>query len=42
MNEIATWGNMIPENLEFQFDGHPTTARKACNVYGFSNGANHL
>jgi alpha-glucosidase len=35
MNEIATWGNMIPENLEFQFDGHPTTARKARNVYGF-------
>ncbi len=35
MNEIATWGNMIPENLEFHFDGHPTTARKARNLYGF-------
>jgi alpha-glucosidase len=35
MNEIATWGNMIPENLEFHFDGKPTTARQARNVYGF-------
>lgn len=35
MNEIATWGNMIPENLEFYFDGHQTTARKARNVFGF-------
>lgn len=35
MNEIATWGNMLPENIEFQHDGEKTTARKARNVYGF-------
>lgn len=35
MNEPATWGNMIPENLEFDFDGQKATARKARNVYGF-------
>lgn len=35
MNEIATWGHMLPENLEFDFDGHKATSRKARNVYGF-------
>jgi len=35
MNEIATWGNMLPENLEFDFDGNKTTSRKARNLYGF-------
>ena len=35
MNELATWGNMIPENLEFDFDGHKASSRKARNLYGF-------
>ncbi len=35
MNEVATWGNMIPENLEFDFDGHKASSRKARNLYGF-------
>lgn len=35
MNEIATWGQMLPENIELDFDGHGATMRKARNVYGF-------
>ena len=35
MNEIASWGNMLPENLEFDFDGKKATSRKARNLYGF-------
>ncbi len=35
MNEIATWGQMIPENIELDFDGNKTTMRKGRNVYGF-------
>lgn len=35
MNEIATWGHMLPENLEFDFDGKKGTSRKARNLYGF-------
>ncbi len=35
MNEIATWGHMLPENLEFDFDGKKGTTRKARNLYGF-------
>lgn len=35
MNEIATWGNMLPEHIEFDFDGHKATTRSARNVYGF-------
>ena len=35
MNEIATWGNMLPENIELDFDGNPATMRKGRNVYGF-------
>ncbi|MEL7003810.1 MAG: TIM-barrel domain-containing protein [Bacteroidota bacterium] len=35
MNEIATWGQMLPNLIEFDFDGNPTTAREARNVYGF-------
>jgi alpha-glucosidase len=35
MNEIATWGQMIPENIELDFDGAKTTMRKGRNVYGF-------
>ena len=34
MNEIATWGNTLPELMEFEFDGNKTTAREARNVYG--------
>ena len=35
MNEIATWGQMLPENMEFEFDGKKGTTRKARNIYGF-------
>lgn len=34
MNEIATWGQMLPELMEFDFDGNKGTTRKARNVYG--------
>jgi alpha-glucosidase len=34
MNEIATWGQMLPENIAFDFDGKPTTSREGRNVYG--------
>lgn len=34
MNEIATWGNMLPELIELNFDGHKATARKGRNIYG--------
>ncbi|HCW06344.1 MAG TPA: glycoside hydrolase family 31, partial [Cytophagales bacterium] len=34
MNEIATWGNAIPENLEFNFEGHKATSRRGRNLYG--------
>ncbi|MBS1559548.1 MAG: DUF4968 domain-containing protein [Bacteroidetes bacterium] len=35
MNEIATWGHGLPENIEFDFDGHPGTMRQGRNLYGF-------
>lgn len=35
MNEIATWGNMLPENLEFDFEGEKSTTRRGRNIYGF-------
>ena len=35
MNEIATWGHMLPENLEFDHDGKKVTTRHARNLYGF-------
>ena len=35
MNEIAIWGHMLPDNLEFDFDGLKGTSRKARNLYGF-------
>lgn len=35
MNEIATWGQMLPENMEMDFDGNTATMRKGRNVYGF-------
>ncbi len=35
MNEIATWGHSLPENLVFDFEGSPATTRKGRNIYGF-------
>lgn len=35
MNEIATWGHALPENLEFDFDGNKATTRRGRNLYGF-------
>ncbi len=35
MNEIATWGNTLPENIEFDFDGNKATMRKGRNIFGF-------
>jgi len=34
MNEIASWGNMIPENIEMDFEGNKATMRKGRNIYG--------
>jgi alpha-glucosidase len=34
MNEIATWGNMLPENIEMSFEGNKATMRKGRNIYG--------
>src|SRR5690349_7710251 len=35
MNEIATWGNMLPENIEMDFEGEKSTLRRGRNLYGF-------
>jgi alpha-glucosidase len=35
MNEIATWGNMLPENIEMDFEGERSTLRRGKNIYGF-------
>lgn len=35
MNEIATWGNMLPENVEMDFEGNRTSMRRGRNIYGF-------
>lgn len=35
MNEIATWGNMVPENIEMDFEGNKATMRRGRNLYGF-------
>lgn len=35
MNEIATWGNMLPENIEMDFEGQRSTMRRGRNIYGF-------
>lgn len=35
MNEIATWGQMLPENIEMSFEGNGATMRRGRNVYGF-------
>jgi alpha-glucosidase len=34
MNEIATWGQSLPENIEFDFEGNKATTRRGRNVYG--------
>ncbi|MFY0624687.1 MAG: glycoside hydrolase family 31 protein [Reichenbachiella sp.] len=34
MNEIATWGQSLPELIEFDFEGNPASTRKARNIYG--------
>ncbi|PRY09998.1 alpha-glucosidase [Pontibacter ummariensis] len=34
MNEIATWGQKMPNNILFNFDGHLTTHLEGRNVYG--------
>lgn len=34
MNEIATWGQSLPELIEFDFEGQKTSTREARNVYG--------
>ena len=34
MNEIATWGQMLPENIVFDFEGNKSTSRRGRNVYG--------
>jgi alpha-glucosidase len=34
MNEIATWGQKMPDNLIFEFEGYPASHLKARNVYG--------
>jgi alpha-glucosidase len=34
MNEIATWGNMLPDLIEFEMDGEKGSARQARNIYG--------
>lgn len=34
MNEPATWGNNIPDLVEFDFEGQGATHKKAHNVYG--------
>ncbi|WP_242919933.1 glycoside hydrolase family 31 protein [Pontibacter liquoris] len=34
MNEIATWGNKMPNNVLFNYDGHLTTSKEGHNVYG--------
>lgn len=34
MNEPVTWGKKLPDLIEFDYDGHGATHRKAHNVYG--------
>lgn len=34
MNEIATWGQTLPELIEFDMDGQKGTTRNARNIYG--------
>jgi alpha-glucosidase len=34
MNEISTWGQKMPDNVLFNFDGHPTTHLQGHNIFG--------
>ncbi|MBC9911061.1 TIM-barrel domain-containing protein [Chitinophaga varians] len=34
MNEIATWGQKMPNNVIFDYEGHATTHLQAHNIYG--------
>lgn len=34
MNEISTWGQKMPDNVLFNFDGQPVNHLQAHNVYG--------
>jgi alpha-glucosidase len=34
MNEVSTWGQKMPDNVLFDFDGHETTHRQGHNVFG--------
>ncbi|MBO9728887.1 MAG: DUF4968 domain-containing protein [Chitinophaga sp.] len=34
MNEIATWGQKMPDNVLFNYEGHPVTHQQAHNIYG--------
>ncbi|QJB41067.1 DUF4968 domain-containing protein [Chitinophaga oryzae] len=34
MNEIATWGQKMPNNVLFDYEGHPVTHLQAHNIYG--------
>ncbi|MCC3155123.1 glycoside hydrolase family 31 protein [Hymenobacter sp. BT770] len=34
MNEMSTWGNQLPSNMLFNYDGHGATTNAARNVYG--------
>ncbi|RFS23497.1 DUF4968 domain-containing protein [Chitinophaga silvatica] len=33
MNEIATWGQKMPDNVVFDFEGHPVSHLQAHNIY---------
>lgn len=35
MNEIATWGNMLPDVIEFDMEGRKGTALEGRNLFGF-------
>ncbi|GEP92946.1 alpha-glucosidase [Chitinophaga terrae (ex Kim and Jung 2007)] len=34
MNEIATWGQKMPDNVLFNMEGHPASHLQAHNIYG--------
>jgi len=36
MNEIATWGQTMPNNVLFDFEGKKTTHQQAHNIYGLN------
>lgn len=36
MNEIATWGQNMPDNVLFDFEGRTATHRQAHNIYGLA------